>query len=470
VPFRLREHEQDDARHDVDDIEADRLLWPNAMTAKADLTIEDMTAAEAFGPDSRIASFKLEGLHTEQDQFASCVMYGVAAVDDRDGRRHNHRLVFKYKHPTPEMRAFYNNDNQFHNEVLFYERIAPFLLSHHSRRHGDESATTMFCRYFYGRNNCGELASWDVIVLENATANGYQKAMVDHQLSLDFEHLTVALRTLAKFHGLSYRAKRDNLKKFKEIISEVKETQWSESGEWILHPSVLLNLYSVALDWLKKRHAESDDSNCDDNVVEWIRKFESELLADPLQMLKRFTSPLEPLAVLCHGDFNRNNLMFRYDDSGRPVDVLPFDMATIRYGSLAIDLSFFLYLNTDRQTRDDHWDELLDVYCAALAEEAGDVPVPNRNQIDAEMHENGFVGLSHVTFFVRVMLEENKFNNSDEFVDVDYSQLSDLMLSYGGDLATEWVADVIHHFLRRKYARTPTVNATTNKVSKLIEI
>ncbi|XP_026810649.1 uncharacterized protein LOC113553462 [Rhopalosiphum maidis] len=440
------------------------------MTAKVDGTIGDMTAAEAFGPGSRIASFKLEGLHTEQNQFASCVMYGVAAVDDRDGRRHSHRLVFKYKHSTPAMQEFYNNDNQFHNEVLFYERIAPFLLSHSSRRNGDESATTVFCRYFYGRNICGDQAPRDVIVLENATANGYQEAMVGHRLSLDFEHLTVALRTLAKFHGLSYRSKRNDLKKFKEIISEVKETQWSESGEWIFHPSVLQNLYSVALDWLKQRHTESDDSNCDDNVLKWIRKFESELLADPLQILRRVTSPLEPLAVLCHGDFNRNNLLFRYDDSGRPVDVLPFDMATIRYGSLAIDLSFFLYLNTDRQTRDDHWDELLDVYCAALAEEAGDVPVPNRNQIDAEMHENGFVGLSHVTYFARVMLEENKFPDKNEFPDADDSQLSDLLLSQGGDLATEWVADVIHHFLRRKYARTPTVNATAYKISTSIEI
>jgi len=440
------------------------------MTTKVDRTIEDMTAAEAFGPDSRIASFKLEGLHTDQNQFASCVVYGVATVDDRDGRRRSHRLVFKYKHPMPEMREFYNNDNQFHNEILFYGRIAPFLLSHSSRRDGDETATTLFCRYFYGRNDCGEQVHRDVVVLENATSIGYQKAVVGHRLSLDFEHLTVALKALAKFHGLSYRSKQEDLKKFKEIIAEVKETQWSENGEWIFHPSILLKLFSVTLDRLRQRHAESGDRNCDDNVVEWIRKFESQLLADVLQTLRRVTTPIEPLAVLCHGDFNRNNLLFRYDDSGRPVDVLPFDMATIRYGSLAIDLSFFLYLNMDRQTRDDHWDELLDVYCAALAEEAGDVPIPTRDQIDAEMHENGFVGLSHVAYFARVMLEENKVLNSVEFTEADNSQLLDLFLLLGGDFATEWVADAVHHFLRRKYARTPTVNATTNKVNTLTEI
>jgi len=67
------------------------------------------------------------------------------------------------------------------------------------------------------------------------------------------------------------------------------------------------------------------------------------------------------------------------------------------------------------------------------------------------------------------MLEENKLCESDEFTDADNSEISDLMLSFGGDLATEWVADVIHHFLRRKYARTSTVNDAANKISTLIE-
>jgi len=119
---------------------------------------------------------------------------------DSYGRRHDHRLVFKYKHPTLEKRIFYNNDSQFHNETLFYERIAPFLLaSRGSQRNGNVTSTPTFCHYFYGRNDCEEQAHRDVIVLENESVRGYRTAVTSHRLSLDFDHLIVALRTLAKW-------------------------------------------------------------------------------------------------------------------------------------------------------------------------------------------------------------------------------------------------------------------------------
>jgi len=169
------------------------------MTEKVDVTIADMAASGAFGPDNRFVSFELEGLHTELNQFASCVLYGTATVEDRNGRRHGHRLVFKFKHPTLQMREFLNNDRQFHNEIEFYERIAPFLLaSRASQRNVDGSATPTLCRYFYGRNNCDEQAHRDVIVLENESVRGYRPAVTNHRLALDFDHLIVALRSLAK--------------------------------------------------------------------------------------------------------------------------------------------------------------------------------------------------------------------------------------------------------------------------------
>lgn len=169
------------------------------MTRNVDETITDMIAAGAFGPDIRLVSFELERLHTELDQFATCVLYGTATVDDRDGRRHTHRLVFKFKQPTVQLRLFYNNDSQFHNETLFYERIGPFLLaSGGSRLNRDGIAVPTLCRYFYGCNDCGEQAHRDVIVLENETVRGYRTAVTTHRLTLDFDHLIVAIRTLAR--------------------------------------------------------------------------------------------------------------------------------------------------------------------------------------------------------------------------------------------------------------------------------
>jgi len=63
------------------------------------------------------------------------------------------------------------------------------------------------------------------------------------------------------------------------------------------------------------------------------------------QNIAELMEPKEPLAVLCHGDFCRNNMLFRYD-SGKPCDAVFFDFQTVKYASPTIDLSLFMYLNT----------------------------------------------------------------------------------------------------------------------------
>lgn len=214
---------------------------------------------------------------------------------------------------------------------------------------------------------------------------------------------------------------------------------------------MLAGLFTVALDRLaERRRADGADED------ERARRFRTDMLADVKRTMRRAMEPAEPLAVLCHGDYNRNNVMFLYDGDGRPTDALPFDMATVRYGSPALDLSFFLYMNTDRRTRDAHWDGLLDAYCATLAAAVSDVApavrVPDRARLDAEMRERAFYGLAHVSFFVRVMLADSAAVDPDKFINADFHQMFNILLSYGGDAATDVIADAVQHFLDIRYA------------------
>ncbi|XP_025199916.1 uncharacterized protein LOC112597903, partial [Melanaphis sacchari] len=355
------------------------------------MAVAKMIEAGVFGSDSRFLSFTLDGQHNAIDQFASSILYGTITVGDCDCHQRSYRLVFKFKYTVPEVRELIKNDKQFHNETLFYERILPFLMDCCSQKDDDEATIPTLCRYFYGRNDCGDLVNQDIVVLENDAVRGYRMAVTDHRLCLDFDHLVVAIRALAKFHGLSYRAKHVDRKTFEDLVAEVQETQWDDNGRWGLLDKEVGGLLAVALDRIIERRGGGGG-----DVDRRVHRFRTELLADASDTLRRVMEPTEPLSVLCHGDFNRNNLMFRYDDGGggRPVDALPYDMATVRYGSPALDLSFFLYMNTDRRTRDDHWDALLDAYCGTLAAVAGDVPVPDRRRLDAEMREHAFYGLA----------------------------------------------------------------------------
>jgi hypothetical protein len=57
--------------------------------------------------------------------------------------------------------------------------------------------------------------------------------------------------------------------------------------------------------------------------------------------------------------------LFRYD-SGKSCDAILFDFQTLKYASPTIDLSFFMYLNTSSELRNQHWDDLFGEYHATL--------------------------------------------------------------------------------------------------------
>lgn len=85
---------------------------------------------------------------------------------------------------------------------------------------------------------------------------------------------------------------------------------------------------------------------------------------------KQLVAPQEPFATICHGDFLRNNVAYRYDtdNSGTPLEIMMFDYQTVRLSSPMIDLSVFLALSVFEDVRYQHFDSLFDDYCNALIE------------------------------------------------------------------------------------------------------
>lgn len=159
--------------------------------------VVEMTDAGAFGQECRFVSFGLDNQLDKQNNFASTVFCGTVIVADHKGLQRHHQIVIKIKHQTPEFRNLFKSDFQFHNEILFYERILPFLLSFMSTNGGcPKDCLLPFCRYIYGQNKCADIALQDIIVLENACPQGYR--LSKERLHLDFDHLVVALKTLAK--------------------------------------------------------------------------------------------------------------------------------------------------------------------------------------------------------------------------------------------------------------------------------
>jgi len=147
----------------------------------------------AFGKNCNLVSFKLYNYNCADQDKEWCYQQIYCVVTTSDGSHHN--IMIKLKVQDFGVRECFDIDILFHNELVFYEKILPFLLE--CRGPTVDDANALFVpRYFYGRNNCSELMPNDLIVIENVSALGY--CLCNEKVFLDNDHLTVSLQTIAK--------------------------------------------------------------------------------------------------------------------------------------------------------------------------------------------------------------------------------------------------------------------------------
>lgn len=164
------------------------------MSWLTDKTLSEIVTKGAFGGNNcSLVSFERDNSTTGRDNnyYKSSVIFGSIVTSIGT----NYSVLFKIKHQDEVMRKIMKSDVQFHNEILMYERIIPYLLtfcdpliSHAGR--------PLLPRYFYGRNKCGEESEKDFIILENAVPLGFR--LSEQRPFLDYDHLVCAIQAIAK--------------------------------------------------------------------------------------------------------------------------------------------------------------------------------------------------------------------------------------------------------------------------------
>jgi hypothetical protein len=177
-------------------------------------------------------------------------------------------------------------------------------------------------------------------------------------------------------------------------------------------------------------------------------------LEDAGQLFFDLMAPKEPLAVMCHGDFCRNNILFRYD-SGKPRDVILFDFQNVKYASPAIDLLVFLYLNMSSELRAQHWDDLFGEYHATLTGTLAEIlgcsveellPDYGLEEFRKEFLGHCLYGYLICSFFLPQMLVEQKDQiEYSSLYQRNFRDVADECSDLGGELASQKLADILKH-------------------------
>ncbi|XP_065224995.1 uncharacterized protein LOC135848855 [Planococcus citri] len=187
------------------------------------------------------------------------------------------------------------------------------------------------------------------LFLKDLTQTGYKTGNRTQQL--DFQHCAYALRSLAKFHGLSvhlektkglpevirkepfYNLENDNEEARKKFVAGL--TQFFE----FLEPAIR-SKYADKIEFFKS--------------IDWV-----EALADIVPKTCSFN-------VLNHGDYWTNNVMFKYDKFGIVKKVKMLDFQVCRWTNPAMDLLYFTITSMRYEVYEKYFDLLCSIYLETL--------------------------------------------------------------------------------------------------------
>ncbi|XP_020280808.1 uncharacterized protein LOC109853286 [Pseudomyrmex gracilis] len=285
----------------------------------------------------------------EGDNYAG-IVYRVTIEGVENGETKKIKLFVKTRRITTEWGDLKDKMSRvFNREIEFYQEIIP-IFEETVKKHGRSIVSFPF---FYGASIEFDK---ELLVFEDLQPKGF---VMTKSRILDYPHLSVALRRLGEFHAYSFLTRASNPIGFEKLkLKEHLVDQ--EDNSWLFNDQ-LESYFKAMRDIVIKALADEDK-----HYAERYQHF-----ADNLNEIMVYTldpKQAEPYAVVIHGDFWTNNMLFKYDKDGKPCDVRLLDFQIARYASPAIDILHILFTCCEPKTRKKYYDQLIRDYYDSLSE------------------------------------------------------------------------------------------------------
>ncbi|KFB37381.1 AGAP002008-PA-like protein [Anopheles sinensis] len=196
------------------------------------------------------------------------------------------------------------------------------------------------------------------LVMEDVSASGF---IPGPRLNLDQAHLRLMARKIAQFHACSYALRIGGQSdRLRALVERIIPLNFIQDGKIFFESYDVV--FKVVFERLFKYLEGKPELLGSDFVRDRIRKLKQRYGTTPSELMQRCLSRDETYSVILHGDYNRNNVLFRYENEV-PNDVMLIDFQENRYGSPALDLSFFMYMNMPPEAWENGaWEQLLTLY------------------------------------------------------------------------------------------------------------
>ncbi|XP_063832599.1 uncharacterized protein LOC135081744 [Ostrinia nubilalis] len=262
------------------------------------------------------------------------VLVPVSLTAKNDGKMVNINLVLKLAPTDERYRVSGAVGVMFSREMYVYSTL---LAKYHRIQESFplKDHYLMPTCYYICKEYCKE-----AIAMENMCSRGFTP--YTQSPFLDYAHIAVSLKSLAKFHALSFILKENEPETFKEVeIVCVPFTQETNK-----------RFMEIILDRLQKAIEKFNGTG----YVEVL----NELRSNCGMYVEAAASSIQKPCI-CHGDIWKENILFKYEGQ-KPTNACLIDYQTVRISSAAYDTLFLITTSTNSHLRKKHYYELLDLY------------------------------------------------------------------------------------------------------------
>ncbi|KAM0736555.1 hypothetical protein ACS0PU_006204 [Formica fusca] len=246
-----------------------------------------------------------------------------------------------------------------------------------------------------------------LLVMEDLAPLGYRMAC--RQTGLDLSHCILAIRGLARFHATSIAL----------CEKEPKQKQMYSRGMFNSeHPPEMTGFFVLGTTQLAKEMANWPGMK---KYADKVAKLADKIYQIGIEACK-FSE--DEFNVINHGDCWVNNMMFKYDDDGKPIDHIFVDFQLCVYTSPAVDLLYFLSTSPSpdviENNRDILFNEYMSTLSATLKQLNCETQPPTLEELKAALRRRAAYGMiSSFTILPLIMVDKNEAKDLDEIMDTD---------------------------------------------------
>jgi hypothetical protein len=278
-----------------------------------------------------------------------------------------HQIILKIMKGDENFRTLAKSFLMCSNEIFIYKTVVPFFKKYLKDNDAkffnpDEWWTPRV--YFADQGKFPELSDGEetILALENLKPCGYR---MGPKIDLDEEHLRLMIKNIALYHSLSYALRIKKDPKLDELASQLTPFSFlAPSGEEL---GSYRRLFEVGLERFFRLVDTDVRYQFPGAFLDNVKKLKEKYEKKPLMLMERFLNKDDTFSIILHGDYVRNNVLFKYDSAEgfeNPKSIKMYDFQEIRYATPVIDIAFFMYMNCSQ--REKLWDMLINYYHETL--------------------------------------------------------------------------------------------------------